>query len=88
MNKEISLDMLLEAMPKPTLKNSTMVHHQSKKKGSILDLYKNEILHLKDIHHCSYNEILRWLKTKHNIIISKTALYNRMQYWKERVIDE
>ncbi|HBC3529430.1 TPA: hypothetical protein KDZ68_003424 [Vibrio parahaemolyticus] len=88
MSQAISLNMLLEAMPKPISKNATIVHHRSKKKGSILDLYKNEIIHLKDIHHCSYSEILHWLNTKHNVIISKTALHNRIQYWKDLVIDE
>ncbi len=83
MNQEISLEMLLEAMPKPSLKNSTTIHHRSKKKGSILDLYRSEIIQLKEVHHCSYSEILHWLKIKHNIIISKTALYNRIKYWQE-----
>jgi len=87
MEQEISLDQLLEAMPKPIVEKSTPTHHKSKKKGSILDLYRCEIIHLKEVHNCSYNDILYWLKEKHNIRISKTALFNRMQHWKGLGID-
>ncbi|MCW8336315.1 hypothetical protein [Vibrio paucivorans] len=82
MKKEISLETIIEAMPKPIISRSTPPHHRSKEKGSILDQYRSEIFLLLK-HRYSYGEIVYWLKNKKNISTSKTALHNRIQYWKK-----
>ncbi|MEZ9025078.1 MULTISPECIES: hypothetical protein [Vibrio] len=81
MKQEISLEMLIEAMPKPTVSTSSHIHHKSKKKGSIIDHHRCEILILRQNYHCSYGEIIYWLKNEKDIIVSKTALYNRIKHW-------
>lgn len=83
MTRNSFLNSLLEAMPKPLSVNDTEIHHRNKSKGSPIDKYRCEILALRHQCHCSYGEIVLWLKHKKNISISKKTVYQRIKYWNE-----
>lgn len=84
---DLGIDSVIEAMASPIKTNANPIHHKTKDRGSIIDKHRSEILILHNKYQCSYGEINFWLKEKHNISISKTALYNRVQHWKRLGID-
>ena len=79
---DLSLESIIEAIPSQIKENRNPVHYKTKDRGSVLDQFRSEILALHNNHQCSYGEIQFWLKEKHHICISRTAIYNRINYWK------
>ncbi|ENG7506297.1 hypothetical protein P3521_19795 [Vibrio parahaemolyticus] len=70
---------LINKIIKPTFeKNARRVQRRYVSK---LDFCRYEILTLYNELNCSLGDIQRWLKMKHNIEISKTAIHNRVIHW-------
>ncbi|WP_299144373.1 hypothetical protein [uncultured Vibrio sp.] len=64
---------------KPTFeKNVQRVHRRYESK---LDFCRYEILALYNELNCNLGDIQRWLKMKHKIEISRTAIYKRVIHW-------
>ncbi len=84
---ELDFEMYIDAIPNPTKDNNNPIHHKRREQGSVIDKYRSEILTLHNHYQCSYGSIRFWLNQKHGILISRTAIYNRVNYWKELGLD-
>lgn len=70
---------LINKIIKPTFEKS--VRRVQRRYVSKLDFCRYEILTLYNELNCSLGDIQRWLKMKHKIEISKTAIHNRVIHW-------
>lgn len=73
----------IQSLANEIIPQSTDTHSSRKKRryNSILDPYRYEILTLHNDLDCSLGTIQKWLKMKHHIDISKTAIHNRIARW-------
>lgn len=70
---------LINKIISPTFEKN--VRRVQRRYVSKLDICRYEILTLHNEMNCSLGTIQKWLKMKHKIEISKTAIHNRIVHW-------
>lgn len=80
---ELIMNELLLELTQRIIPSQSDEHSARRKRryNSILDPYRYEILTLHNELDCSLGIIQKWLKMKHQIDISKTAIHNRIRRW-------